>query len=333
MFVKKFTGAIAIFGLMLFMILALNANNVKASYPLDSLWVSPSAVNFNQYNGSAGQEFNLTVWAYMENGTFTWQASVVFNTSLVQAVKAGYTNGTYGSVFFAGHTVVSPGAPTIDNVGGMVQWGETLLDSDFATQTNASLAWVDFKVASVPNATTTSLAGAFDINGTSPADTFFLDANLNTITTTMYGAAYSSVYVPDTIKPTIANPTQVPVNGSIPAGHSVTVSTNVTDNVGGSGVASVTLSYSADNATFTNTTMTLNATTGLYDGTIPGTINTIGTTVYYRIIAYDVAGNYAVNFNTGNWSYYVPEFTSVLTMVMLLAMASAALLMRKKITR
>lgn len=330
MFVKKFSVAIAIFGLVLFMMLALNANNVKAqSYPLDSFWIAPSAVNFNNYNGSAGQEFNLTVWAYVETHNFVWQVTMNFNTSLVQAVKAGYTGST-GSQFYAGHTT-TPVTAVIDNVGGTVQWGETLLGSDFGNETNASLAWADFEVVSVPNATTTSLAGVFDISD--PNNTFFYNDNLDAINTVNNGATYSSVYVPDTIKPTIADPTQVPVNGSIAAGQPVTVSTNVTDNVGGSGVASVTLSYSTDNATFTNTTMTLNATTGLYHGTIPGTINIIGTTVYYRIIAYDNAGNYAVNFNTGNWSYYVPEFTSVLTLVMLLAMASAVLLMRKKITR
>jgi hypothetical protein len=103
--------------------------------------------------------------------------------------------------------------------------------------------------------------------------------------------------------------------------------------VGGSGVANVTLSYSTDNTTFTNTAMALNATTGLWDGTIPG--KPAGNTVYYRIIAYDNAGNFAVNSNTGNWSYIVivPEFTSVLTILILLGMASAVLLMRKKITR
>jgi hypothetical protein len=184
-------------------------------------------------------------------------------------------------------------------------------------------------VITAPNATYTPLTASFDISSTD--DNYDLDPDLNTIPTTNVGATYSSAY--DITPPTIANPTQVPLNGSIIDNQPVRVSTNVTDDVGGSGVANVTLSYSTDNTTFTNTAMALNATTGLWDGTIPG--KPAGNTVYYRIIAYDNAGNFAVNSNTGNWSYIVivPEFTSVLTILILLGMASAVLLMRKKITR
>lgn len=192
MFVKKLSNAITILGLMLFIVLALSANNVKAqvTHPLNSIWVDPSQVDFDPGNASLGTQFNVTIWAYMDSGTFTWQASMTFNTAIIQAVTAGFT-GTAGSLFWTGHTTV-PVTPIVDNstATGSVLIGESLLGTDAGTQKNASLAWVEFQVVSVPNATVTSLTDVFGINNT---NTYFLDGNLNTVTTTIFDGAYVNV--------------------------------------------------------------------------------------------------------------------------------------------
>lgn len=192
MFVKKLSGAITILGLMLFMVLAFSANSVKAqtSHPLNSIWVDPSQVDFNPGNVSLGTQFNVTIWAYIDSGTFTWQVGMTFNTSYVKAVTAGFT-GTTGSLFWAGHTTV-PVTPIVDNstATGSVLIGESLLGTDVGTQKNASLAWVEFQVVSLPNATVTSLTDVLGINST---NTYFLDGNLSTVTTQIFDGAYVNV--------------------------------------------------------------------------------------------------------------------------------------------
>jgi len=325
MFVRKLSGAIAVFGLMLFIILAFNANSVHAqvSHPTDSFWVDPPAVNFDSNNASVGTRFNITIWANMEANTFAWQVTITFDPGLLQEVATGYT-GTSTSQFFSGH-VTQPTPPVVDNTAGTVLLGESLLGTDaVATAQNASLMWTEFEISQAPGATNGPFTSVLGINST---DTKFLDINVATIPTTKFDGAYSFTYAA-AAPLTIQSATQVPDKDSVGDMEDVVVSANVTG--GSGGVASVTLAYSTDNITFTNTTTTLNSTTGLWDGTIPG--ETAGSTVYYEVIAKDGAGNYA----TKTDSYYytiVPEFTSVLMILMLIAMASAVLLMRKKIMR
>lgn len=67
-----------------------------------------------------------------------------------------------------------------------------------------------------------------------------------------------------------------------------------------SGVKNVTLSYGLDDsAAWIDLPMTLNSTTGLYEATILG--QQANTLVKYRITAYDNAGNYKVEDNSGQY--------------------------------
>jgi parallel beta-helix repeat protein len=176
--------------------LASNVGTVQAqARPLDSFWVVPSALNFNPVNGSVGTLFNITVWAYMENGTYVWQDTVNFNATVFQEVASGYTDGAT-SQFFAGHgTLLIP--PAVDNVAGRVLSGESLLGSDFQTETNASLNWIEFNVTATPTTATTPWTGIFDINATGTQGTYFLDTKWNTVNSAsnLYDATYSLMYV------------------------------------------------------------------------------------------------------------------------------------------
>ena len=104
----------------------------------------------------------------------------------------------------------------------------------------------------------------------------------------------------DNTPPVIGTPVHTP---EIPdADEAVTVSVNVTDafEVRPDGVI---LSYSTDGGeTWNNVTMS--KTTGdTYEGEIPGL--PAGTNVQYKIIAYDYAGNFAVDDNNGQYYVYV----------------------------
>jgi hypothetical protein len=303
--------------------------------PAPAFWVVPDTKAFSTNNASVGTLFNVTVWVSTVVDSFSWQVKLAFNASQLQVPSVSvvkYSGGSQSQWFVsAGANGSIPVVPVIDNVAGTVLFGEVLsTPTDFIPPSSNSLFYVTFNITAAPpmggNLTSSINTGIY-----APGDTYVLDVNTITEPGFQYGnCTYSFMSVSP--PPTILTPTQVPPSNNVPGGQNVTVSANVTDN-SGTGLQNVTLSYSIDNSTFTNVTMTLNATTSLWDGTIPG--YPAGTTVYYMIIAYDNLGNSAVNSNTGNWSYpVVPEFgSSALIILMLVAMAGAVLLMRKKIIR
>jgi hypothetical protein len=137
----------------------------------------------------------------------------------------------------------------------------------------------------------------------------------------------------DETPPTIGIPTREP-SGDVQPYQNVTVSVNVKD--AESGVENVTLSFTIDNgATWKNITMTLNNSTGLYEATIRG--QEAGTTVRFKIIAYDVVGNVAVLDGTQPYCVYVviPELSTSMAFtylfVVLLLAASYTLRFRYRI--
>jgi hypothetical protein len=106
---------------------------------------------------------------------------------------------------------------------------------------------------------------------------------------------------PDTNPPTIKTPFQQPEPDKVMPDQAVTVYVNVTDME--SGVKNVILSYTTNGgATWTNLTMLYNATSMLYQATIPAFPS--GTTICYKVIAYDNADNVAINDNAGQYYCY-----------------------------
>jgi hypothetical protein len=317
---------------------SVKATNLAASPP--SFWVEPETESFNTVTTPVGTLFNVTVWGSTPVNdslglqTFAWQVNLGFNTLQLQAVAAGYTAVTT-SELFAGHATI-PVKPVITNTGsGSVLFGESLIGTDSISAENASLFWTEFNVTAAPSAGQSLTCNIDPGYGLVPGVRFatkFLDINSTTITTTVESglstaySTYTLVYA-TAVKPTISNVTQVP--STVNESQSVTVSANVTDN-SGSGIQNVTLLYSTDGYV-TNTTvlMTLNATTGLYNGVIPGYLS--GTTVNYDIWAYDNAGDFA-DLGPLAVSYpVVSEFPSVaLLVVMMMAVLAAAVLIARK---
>jgi len=131
--------------------------------------------------------------------------------------------------------------------------------------------------------------------------------------------------------PDIGVPSQNPPRDNVQPYQNVTVSVNVTD--AESGVKNATLYYSLTNGTTWEppVPMSLNATTSLYEATIPG--QPIGTWVRFKIVAYDIAGNNATRDGTALDFIYVviPEFptTAILPLFMVLAMLAFVFVKRK----
>ena len=129
---------------------------------------------------------------------------------------------------------------------------------------------------------------------------------------------------PDTTGPSIGRVSQEP---EIPDENEiVTVTVEVTD--AESGVHNVTISYTTGQ-TWNNVTM--EKTTGdTYEGKIPGL--PAETNVQYKIVAYDNAGNLAIDDNAGQYYLYnvIPEFPTWASLVLVLIAFTVAIAIHKK---
>jgi len=116
--------------------------------------------------------------------------------------------------------------------------------------------------------------------------------------------------MPDMTPPSIANPYQNPESDEVMSDQPVKVSVEVID--AESGVRDVTLFYTIDDSvTWLEVLMSYNVTSALYDAIIHG--YPYCTLVAYKIVAYDNAGNPAVNDNTGQYFvYHVQRLSFVL---------------------
>jgi hypothetical protein len=132
----------------------------------------------------------------------------------------------------------------------------------------------------------------------------------------------------DETPPAIGIPTREP-SGDVQPYQNVTVSVSVKDTE--SGVENVILSFTIDDgATWENITMTLNISIGLYEATIRG--QEADTTVRFKIIAYDVAGNVAVLDGEQSYCVYgvIPEMLPSMVLAYLFVVSAAFYMLKFK---
>jgi hypothetical protein len=125
---------------------------------------------------------------------------------------------------------------------------------------------------------------------------------------------YSDTIILDTTNPIILEVKRQP-EADVEPSQPVKILVNATDSL--SGLGNLILSYNINNSLiWTNTTMILNATTGLYEATIQG--QQAYTLIKYKIIACDNAGNRVVEDNNGQYYVYtvIPEFPSALILLL-----------------
>ena len=139
--------------------------------------------------------------------------------------------------------------------------------------------------------------------------------------------------ISDTTPPTIGTPTIQPASPG--SGDKVIVSVNVTD--AGSGVKNASVTFTTDNWKSSNTTLlgSYNITSHMATAQIPA--QQFGGHVEYYIVAFDNAGNRALNNNSGSYFAYdvtSPFYTSLWFYVVLAALialvAFLALFSRKR---
>jgi hypothetical protein len=330
-FKKSIANAVAIMIIAAFLLgfAAVRTTNAELK-PAVSIWIDPQAVNITTAAYHMGDKLNVTLWAnsYQDASnfaTFTWQITINFNASLLSVTRVGYSNGST-SDFFTGHSTV-PVSPIITSTS--VSTGESLIGTDSRAPGNGSLCWVEMQINQEPtgNATITS---TLDIDN---SDTFLLTGDLIEITSTKYSAQYNYGSAPaDVTPPTITNVARNPATAQVSNGTAVAVNATITDPDGSSDVKNATVYYTINNSTWTPVAMTASGTT--WTANIPGQVN--GTTVYFKITAFDYAGNNQTKYEPTNAVYYyyvVPEFTLAILVAMMAVLAVAMIAYRKKLIR
>jgi parallel beta-helix repeat protein len=161
--------------------------------------------------------------------------------------------------------------------------------------------------------------------------------NVGNFTVMLNVTNYADLWDTDTMGVNVSADTTPPVIGTVSQnpkvpgdGVPVTITVNVTDTQ--SGVGNVTISYRMNSGSWTNVSMS-KLTGDTWEGEIPGLPG--GTNVTYKIIAYDNAGNLAVNDNAGKYYVYtvVPEFPAAIILpLFIIATLVAAFLEKRKRT-
>jgi hypothetical protein len=140
------------------------------------------------------------------------------------------------------------------------------------------------------------------------------------------GASSETPFKVDLSPPIIDDPTRVPA-GDVDPGQAVVIHVNVTDAI--TAVKRVILLYTNDSVWY-SITMNYNLTSHLYQATIPG--YSAGTEIQYKITAFDMGENMAVNDNDGLFYTYpiIPEFSSTLMLFLFLAIVTFVMVLAKK---
>ena len=212
-----------IMGLMLMLsVIPINAAVPNEPHAANALWIEPSSID----GGAVGLhgKFNVTVWVNLTVPSYTWQVKMLFNTTQLRAIRAGYTAGPV-SDFFQGLTTV-PVTPVIDNTAGFVLHGESLMGAIQRDPGYGSLFWVEFEVIKAPGKRET-LTSELDITTTYPDDTYVLDPDLNPISLTPYNAHYEWVWVQPPLPHLAVRPEEVSFGPEPPSAVGKIFSVNI----------------------------------------------------------------------------------------------------------
>lgn len=299
--------------------------NVTMANPAEVKVVNPETGNgnFTFYIGSPpGKRFNITVWIYNVENLFSFQFCLNIDDDLLNITNAWLPAVSDVNYIFYGKSTVRL-LPAYydkdgDNVIESVIVGDSIMGAGSASGSGL-LGIVELEILMVPSMPTDT---SLNINN---EDTILLDPLQVDISAEKTDGECS--FIEDTTPPTIGTPQQTPPSDVQP-GQEVTVAVNVTDPE--TGVKNVTLYYT-NNTDWYDVPMSFNATSGLWEGMIPGFDADV--TVKYKIEAYDNAGNQAINDNAGEYFIYtvVPEFEPIIMFAVLITLAGTlAVMLRKK---
>ena len=253
--------------------------------------------------------------------THTYTKSGNFNVTLAVTDEFGLTNSTTTTI-----TVLQDKSPpvTTDNYDGL--WHNT----DFtitltATDNETGVAETYYKING-------GSVKAVSVDGQPVITTEGTNNTLEYWSVDYAGNEESHKFLTgiklDKTSPLITSHFRFP-DDDVEPNEPVKVAVNVTDFL--SDVKNCTVSYRiAGESTWINIPMTLNQTTMLYEAFIQ--IQELNVEVEYRIIAYDNAGNVALEDNNGQYYTYtvIPEFPSAPTLLLAIIITSFTVIISKR---
>lgn len=199
-----------VFIALLFPAIHIKANAVTST----AIIVEPQKIE----NLSVGATFTINLTVIDVQNFFTWQTKLSFNSTVLNCTKAAYPSA--GGIF-TDHSII-PVSPKIDNVGGNVTHGASLIGADSASGTGV-MCQITFQVVGV---------GTSDLNFSTPygKDTFLLDGDLNEIPTSIQNGFFTNAPKPQEPKHDIVV-TDLTLSDTKPKeGTNVTISVDVLNN-------------------------------------------------------------------------------------------------------
>lgn len=144
------TGVFAFLGLAFLLLntLSVYASGPSEPHPGNAIWVEPSTIDLTAY--TVGEKFNVTLWANVTNVISSegkidsWQIMLYYNTTYLNATRAGYTAGGTSELFQGYYT--TPVNPEINTTAGYVMYFETIAPDGKSVPCSGSLCWIEFEV-------------------------------------------------------------------------------------------------------------------------------------------------------------------------------------------
>jgi len=211
---------------------------------------------------AVGNTFVITLKVADVQNLYTWQANLTFNPGILKCTSATIPADNV----FAGKTQI-PGSPIIDNVGGSVTLGVSLIGSENFTG-SGKLCQIEFLVLGLGNSS---------LNYSLPygSDTFLLDSDLNTISSLLQNGFFINVSPPPQEAHDVAV-TGLSVSDDHPKqGQNVTMTVDVKNN----GTLPETFSVKVTNDTIVIGTQTVTALASGASTTLTFVWNTSAATI------------------------------------------------------
>jgi len=306
---KSTVTRIALFMAMMLLVMVA-VFSAKADFPANAIWVEPQEYNATAEGKTAGDQFTVSVWINV-SGLYGFEYKLQWNDTLINCTDhTYYLPEVWGDDYFIAKD---------DVTAGQYWFGVTAIGADTPTF-NGSMKILDitFEIVYQPYLPEENMSCALDL-----VDTKLGDPDANPIPHTVYDGQYSIEALPPmSITDVVQSPSAEVQPTDIVKVNATVTSINPIENV--------TLYYSTDNGTTWNERPMTNLSGDIYNTTIPAL--DAGTYVIYKIVAFDEAGNMAVEDNAGDYYVYtvIPEFTTLAALILIITVTATTLILAKR---
>jgi len=173
-------------------------NETHEPHPANAIWIKPSFEDLTHY--AIGQKFKVEVWLNLTVASCAWQICLIYDKTILNARRCGYTAGTTSQFFEWLSTVpVEPLFGDVNETDAYILCGECLVGLVEREPGYGSLCWVEFEIVNRPPEPYQDYLEL----GTFIHETFVLDPEGNEIPITRYHCVYGFGISPPTPPPSL----------------------------------------------------------------------------------------------------------------------------------